>query len=64
LAEGRFMDVKLVGVELALDDVFAETPGAGHEDHVAKPGFGVEVEDRAACRSDRSGSSPRPTAPL
>src|SRR6516165_1159869 len=54
LAEGRFMDVELVRIDLALDDVFAETPGAGHEDHIAKPGFGVEREDDAARRAIRA----------
>src|SRR5215831_21053656 len=40
LTEGWLMDVELVGIDLALHDILAETPGAGNEDHVAKTGFG------------------------
>ena len=48
LAEGRLVDVELVRIDLALDDVLAKAPGAGDENHVAEPGFGIEREDDAA----------------
>ena len=57
LAEGRFVDVKLVGIDLALDDVFAETIRSGDEDDVAEAGFGVERKDHAARRPGRSAPS-------
>jgi hypothetical protein len=55
LPKGRLVDVELVGIDLALDDVLAEAIGAGDEHHVAEAGFGVEREDHAAAaRSERT----------
>ena len=48
LGQGRLVNVELVGIDLALDDGFAEAVTAGDEDHVAKSGFGIEREDDAA----------------
>ena len=42
------MDVKLVGIDGALNDVFAEAIDAGDENHVGKAGFSIEREDDAA----------------
>ena len=42
------MDVELVRIDLALDDILAETPGSRDESHVAEPGFGIERKDDAA----------------
>src|SRR6516162_10820554 len=42
------MDVKFVRIHLALHDVFAKTPGAGNENHIAEPGLGVDRKDDAA----------------
>ena len=50
LPESRFVDVELVGIDLALHDVFAETPGPGDENHITEAGFGVEGEDDPARR--------------
>ena len=41
------MDVELVGVDRALDDVLAEPVGAGDEHDVAKARLGVEGEHHA-----------------
>ena len=48
LPKGRLVDIEFVGIDLALDDVFAQPVGAGDENHVAKARFGVESEDHAA----------------
>ena len=48
LDQGRFMNIELVGIDLTLDDGFAQAVTAGDEDHVAKSGFGIEREDDAA----------------
>ena len=44
------MDVELVRIDAALDDVLAEAVGAGDEHDVAEAGFGVEGEDRRRSR--------------
>src|SRR5476651_1734938 len=36
-AERRLVNVELVGVDAALDDVLAQAPGAGDEDDVGNP---------------------------
>ena len=54
LVQGRLVNVELVGIDLALDDGFAETVTAGDEDHVAKSRFGIEREDDAAGREIRA----------
>ena len=57
LPEGRLVDIELVGIDAALDDVLAEPVGAGDEHHVAKAGLGVEREDHAARGLRRRGPS-------
>ena len=42
--EGRLVDVELVRIDRALDDVLAQAPGAGDEHRVAKAGLGVDRE--------------------
>ena len=42
------MNVELVGIDLSLDDGFAETVTARDENHIAKSRFGIEREDDAA----------------
>ena len=54
LPEGRFVDIELIWVDLALHDVLTKTPGPGDEDHVAEAGFGVERENDAARRTIRA----------
>ena len=47
LLQGRLVNVELVRIDLALDDGFAEAVTARDENHIAKPGFGIEREDDA-----------------
>ena len=54
LRERRLVNVELVGIDLALDDGFAEAVTAGDEDHVAESEFGVEREDDAAGSNVRA----------
>ena len=54
LGQGRLVNIEFVGIDLALDDGFAETVTAGDEHHVAKSGFGIEREDDAAGREIRA----------
>jgi hypothetical protein len=48
LFERRLMNVELVWIGAALDDVFVRAIGAGDEDDVAKSGLRVEREDDPA----------------
>ena len=54
LPERRFVDVELIGIDVALHDILAEAPRPGDEDDVAEPGFGVEGKDDPAGRQVRS----------
>src|SRR5579875_364533 len=47
---GRLMNIELVGLDIALHDILAQSPSAGDKDDIAKSGFGVEREDDAARR--------------
>ena len=54
LLKGRLMHEELVRIDGALDDVFAESVGAGDEDDVAEAGLGVQSEDDPAARAVRT----------
>ncbi|KAF0134379.1 MAG: Uncharacterized protein FD148_906 [Methylocystaceae bacterium] len=51
---GGLEDVKFVGVDRALHDVFAKAVGAGEEDNVLESAFGVDREDDAGRRQIRA----------
>ena len=48
LAKRRLVDVEFVGIDGALDDVFAQSVDARDEDHIAKTGFRIQRECDAA----------------
>ena len=48
------MDVELVRFYDALHNIFSEPVRSSHENHVSKPGFGVERENHTAGRTIRT----------
>ena len=54
LLERRLMHVEFIGIDRTLDDVFAESVGAGNERNVAEARFRIEREHDAARRLIRA----------
>src|ERR1039457_1286151 len=53
-AQGRFEDVKIVGIDRSLHDVFSEPVSATDEDHIAETGLRIEAKHDTARRQVRA----------